>query len=285
MARTVKIGHTSITWQNADIEDAAMYLSKLGYAGIETFGSVLQTLDAEGRSDVFGRYAIPLVSTYCSVEIADASKWDASAAQLDIYAGLMGKHNCKIVVLGGSQIDRRAYNFAESKATVIRSINEIGKRLADKGILCCFHPHTGTPVQTEEEIRTVMDAVDGKYVAFAPDVGQIQKGGTDALAIVKDYYPLLKHMHFKDYIGGALEFDGEGKEIDKSGYLGYTALGEGVVDLKGILDLLEERGFAGYCMVELDGRHYGKTDYSLDDVHDSVMKNKLYLEKMGYAFK
>jgi inosose dehydratase len=283
--KNVKIGHTSITWKDTDIEDAIKTLADYGFAGIETFGWVLETMESEGKSDMFKQYGIPLVSSYYSVNIHDPAKWDEAADKISRWNKLLKKHGCKFVALGGDQLDRKAYDFASSRDTIVKTLNELGKILADSGITLCFHPHTGTPVQTEHEIRTVMEAIDSKYVAFAPDVGQIQKGGTDALQIVKDYYPLLQHVHFKDYIGGALEFDAEGKEIDKSGYLGYTALGDGVVDLKGILDLLEERGFDKNVMVELDGRHYGKTDYSLEDVHDSVMRNKVYLEKLGYKLE
>ena len=280
--KDVKIGHTSITWRDEDIVESVRVLSEFGFAGIETFGWVLENMEAGGQADLFEQYHIPLVSSYFSLEIVDDSKKDEVSDKLNRWSALLLKHGCNTVVLGGNSLDRSAYRFADHREKVIANINNIGKYLADKGIVCCFHPHTGTPVQTEAEIRAVMEAVDPGYVAFAPDIGQIQKGGTDALQIVKDYYPLLSHVHFKDYIGGEMEYDAHGDEIDKSGYLGYTPLGDGVVDLEGILDLLEKNKFSGYAMVELDGRHYGKTDYSIDDVEEKILKNKKFLENLGY---
>ena len=47
-----------------------------------------------------------------------------------------------------------------------------------------------------------MEAVDTKHLKFAPDVGQLQKGGADAAKVVKDFLPILKHMHLKDYRAG-----------------------------------------------------------------------------------
>ena len=47
-------------------------------------------------------------------------------------------------------------------------------------------------------------------------------------------------MHFKDWVGWQQN-------------AGYCVLGEGKVDLVGILDIMEGRKLAGMIMVELDG--------------------------------
>jgi hypothetical protein len=38
-------------------------------------------------------------------------------------------------------------------------------------------------------------------VKFGPDIGQLTKGSSDAVQVVKDYLPLVQHMHLKDYNG------------------------------------------------------------------------------------
>ena len=164
--------------------------------------------------------------------------------------------------------------------------------MQDMGLTLCYHPHTGTPVETKEEIMDFFQRIDPKYVAMAPDIGQIQKGGADPLEIIKTFEPLVKHVHFKDF-GGKLEFDayqkdvvegesyfnfGEnGKEIDATGYINYCILGDGVVDLKGILDYLASKNFDGHVMVELDAG----TEMPVTP-QEAVHGNKLYLEKIGY---
>jgi inosose dehydratase len=47
-----------------------------------------------------------------------------------------------------------------------------------------------------------MEAVNSNVCKFAPDVGQLQKGGADAAKVVKDFLPITVHMHLKDWIGG-----------------------------------------------------------------------------------
>jgi hypothetical protein len=57
----------------------------------------------------------------------------------------------------------------------------------------------------------------------------LQKGGADAAKIVKDFLPILKNMHLKDYKGW-------------EHYGGYCPLGLGQVDLAVVLDMANHRG-------------------------------------------
>ena len=42
-------------------------------------------------------------------------------------------------------------------------------------------------------------------------------------------------------------------EVDRTGYADYVPVGSGVVDIPGIVALLDGAGYAGWWMVELDG--------------------------------
>ena len=77
------------------------------------------------------------------------------------------------------------------------------KALADIGVVGALHQHTGTCVETRDETYAVMEAVDTRYVKFGPDVGQLQKGGVDPVKVVKDFLPVVRHVHMKDFDGGA----------------------------------------------------------------------------------
>ena len=63
------------------------------------------------------------------------------------------------------------------------------KALDDIGVVGALHQHTGTCVETRDETYAVMEAVDTRYVKFGPDVGQLQKGGSDPVKVVKDFLP------------------------------------------------------------------------------------------------
>ncbi|MDR2932083.1 MAG: sugar phosphate isomerase/epimerase [Oscillospiraceae bacterium] len=280
MHRRLKIGHTGITWAGKDIETAVATISKLGYHGVEVFGADLDRLEKEGRSDLFDRYDIPLISSYCSINLVDPSAKEDSFNKIARWGSLMKKHGAKYICLGGDSINRMNYNYNDYKDYILNMVNEAGRRFADMGLALCYHPHTGTPIETAHEIRTLMEGVDAKVVAFAPDVGQIQKGGADAVQIVKDYLELVRHVHFKDYDGVPVKYTPDGKEIDSSGFACYTPLGKGIVDLPAILDLLEMSAFDNMVMVELDG---GETVPMPQE--EALTISRDYLKELGYSFR
>jgi inosose dehydratase len=109
--------------------------------------------------------------------------------------------------------------------------------------------------------------VDTKVMKFGPDIGQLQKGGSDPVKVVKDFLPLVQHMHLKDYSGGA-------------DYLGYCPLGKGKVDIPAILAMMEGRKTAGLVMVELDSPPPQPVP-----AIDNARMAKAYLEKAGVAFR
>ena len=117
-----------------------------------------------------------------------------------------------------------------------------------------------------------MENLDTTYMKFGPDVGQLQKGGADPVKIVKDFMPLIEHVHLKDFAGG------------DSGYLGYSPLGQGKVDLKKILKMLEARRnkMAGLIMFELDADRRVKS--KLTEFEAAKLSHD-YLKKLGYKFK
>jgi inosose dehydratase len=112
-----------------------------------------------------------------------------------------------------------------------------------------------------------MESVDTRVVKFGPDIGQLQKGGSDPVRVVKDFLPLVEHMHLKDYSGGP-------------GYLGYCPLGQGKVDIPAILGMMEGRKTAGMVMVELDS----PPPQPAPPLENAKIA-KEYLEKQGVGFR
>jgi inosose dehydratase len=272
------VGHTGITWPDPVAEAGVKCIAELGFNNIELFAWVLKAFHDQGRDDICKKYNIPLISSYYSVDIVNPDVRDAEFAKLKEWTDIVASLGGKYATFGGNGVDRRSFKFDEHKKYVVDFVNEAAKVLSDKGVRLNFHPHTGTPVETEKEIRSFLDAIDTKLVGFAPDIGQIQKGGADPLQIVKDYASIIRLVHFKDFCG-KVEFDKDGREIDTSGYACYSPLGMGVVNLTGILEFLEGSTFDGPIMVELDrGPNIPISS------EEAVTINKKYMENLGYRF-
>lgn len=268
--RRIKIGHTGITWQNADIAQAIADVSSQGFYGFETFGEVFDIWESKpgGLGAVLEAHQLPLISAYCNVNLTDPVKRKDEVAKAVRWAGIVKKYGGRVTVIGPNGVHRSSYDFAANKANIVAALNEICQAVSDAGLTAALHQHTSTCVETRDETYAVLESVDTKYVRFGPDVGQLTKGGADAVQVVKDFLPIIEHMHLKDY-------NGENPHL-----AGYCPLGQGKVNVPAILDLMGDRKLNGMIMVELDND--GKT--SLVPL-DLIKSSKAYLESLGVTFR
>ena len=282
---SLHVGHTGLTWiplggamgpppainpmvDPQYVEAAIRDVSALGFYGIELFGNQIEAMEAHGGvGPLLAQHKLPLISAYCTTNLSDAAaRKDAIAKTLD-WARLVKKYDGKIVVVGPNGVRRNSYDFKAHKDDILTTLNELGRAVTDLGLTAALHQHTGTCVETRDETYAVMEAVDTRVMKFGPDIGQLQKGGSDPVAVVKDFLPLVQHMHMKDYSGG-------------SDYLGYCPLGQGKVDIPAILGMMEGRKTAGMVMVELDS----PPPQPAPAVENAKIA-KAYLEKQGIVFR
>ena len=263
-------GHTGITWgfSPADAERAIADVASLGFHGYESFGNVLEAWESKGGLDKLLTAArLPLRSAYCPVNLTDPARLPDEVAKMVRWGQLIKKCGGSVSVIGPNNVKRPAYVFADHKANIVAALNEIGKALDGIGVVGVLHQHTGTCVETRDETYAVMEAVDTRYVKFGPDVGQLQKGGVDPVKVVKDFLPVVRHVHMKDWDGGPH-------------YEGYCPLGQGKVDIAALCDLLDKSGNDLMIMAELDPTK-GMPLAPLD----AARINKETLQKLGYAFR
>jgi inosose dehydratase len=304
-ARKVHLGHTSITWLSfggggrrgaagaktgaapagrapagvsggppvdpAVVETLIRDISSLGFWGVEVFGNAPVEMQGDGAfGQLLHKYNnLPLISIVSSPDCGDPAKLKESI-QLMTEQGKAAKQLGARIVLMNASGGRRGpdYDFAAHKANIAHSLNEASKAMADIGLQAVLHQHTGTMVETRDEVYGIMDAVDSRVVKAGFDVGQLQKGGADPVKIVSDFLPQIEHLHLKDWDGGPY-------------YTQYCPLGTGKVDLPAVLDLMEKRGpMKGMVMVELDS----SPNMPLTALETAKIA-KAYLLKRGYEFR
>jgi inosose dehydratase len=269
-ARRLKVGHTGITWgfKPADAAGAIKDVASLGFHGYESFGNVLEAWEKDGGLDqVLTGAGLPLRSAYCPVNLLDPAKRADEVAKMIRWGRLITKCGGSVAVIGPTNVKRAEYVFADHKTHIIEALNDIGKALTDIGITGVLHQHTDTCVETRDETYAVMEGVDTRAVKFGPDVGQLQKGGSDPVKVVKDFLPIVRHVHMKDYNGG-------------EHYLGYCPLGQGKVNVPALVDLLESSGHDLMIMAELDP----SPSMPLAPL-EAARINKTCLQSLGYSFR
>jgi inosose dehydratase len=264
------VGHTGITWGFSpdDAPEAIQDIGSLGYHGMETFPNVIEAYETRGGiGQLLAAANLPLVAAYCGVNLTNAAVRADEVAKIVRWGQLIRKYGGTVAVIGPNGTQRNSYDFNANRANIVAALNDMGKALMDVGIVGALHPHTGTTIETAEEARAVMESVDSRYVKFGPDVGQLQKAGSDPVPLVRDFASIIHHVHMKDYDGGPA-------------YLGYAPLGRGQVRVAEIAQILEGSGVDMMIMVELDaGGPMPLTP------RETARVSREYLETLGYEFR
>jgi inosose dehydratase len=241
----LKIGHTGITWGiPGDVELAYRETAELGYLGFETFGRTIVEWNARpgGYRALVERSGVPTAAAYCGRTWIDPASADAEMESARREADALGELGGRTLVLAAGRRPEGGYTPEQFDRLADR-LNAIGAYCRDRGLTTGLHPHTGTAVETSGDIDAVMTRLDPALVGFAPDTGQIAKGGSDIVAVMRAYRDRITHVHLKDW-------NGHPGPDDRSGYLNYQPIGSGVLPMPELLDLLD--GFEGWINVELD---------------------------------
>ncbi len=253
----MKIGHTGITWGiPGDVEEAYRDTAELGYLGFETFAATILRINESrpgGYRSLVDSFAIPTAAAYCYKEWINP---DSAAADLE---SARREADGLSVLPGGETLvlqagPRPAHGYTPDQfRRLADALNSIGDYCHQVGLAAGLHPHTGTAIETRDDIDTIMDLVDEALIGFAPDTGQIAKGGSDILEVMRTYRHRIVHVHLKDW-NGSYARDADGKEIDRSGYVNYEPVGNGILPMPEIFAILAaDGGSDGWINVELDG--------------------------------
>ena len=269
-ARRLKVGQTSINWgfKVESVEPGLRDSAKLGYWGYESYNDAVEPIEENpGWGKLLEQYKIPMPSSYFNFNLTDPTVRKAQVEKAIRLGKILKKQGGITAVIGPNGVNRTTYDFKAAKNDLVTTLNEVSKALTDLGLAAALHQHTGTCVDTREQVYAVFDAVDTRVVKFGPDVGQLQKAGTDPVPMLKDYQSLLRTIHLKDYVG-------------ERAWAGYCPLGMGKVDLPAVMDVLEKAEGLQYVMVELDG-----TANAPMAPFECARTSKEYLVKLGYTFR
>jgi len=140
---------------------------------------------------------------------------------------------------------------AEELRQMARMFAQIDEICEAHGLRQVLHPHIQTMVETDDDVQRVLDTCD---VDWCLDTGHLAIGGTDPVAFAKAAYDRVGHVHLKDVrldrVPALVARQQSIMEAVQGGL--FTPLGEGDVDIAGVIEVLESRGYDGWYVIEQD---------------------------------
>jgi inosose dehydratase len=206
-----------------------------GYEGVELFdGNLAEFADEpEVLREALDEACLTLIGVYSGAnlvftEILGEELWRIRKACE--WASALGAEH--LVVGGGAQRVEPATDA--DFARLAAGLDEVASLAEGHGLVASFHPHLTTMVESPEDVER---ALGSSRIGFCPDTGHLQAGGGDPVQLVRDHRDRIPYIHLKD--------------IDAQGT--FVPLGDGVLDVAGVVDVLRETGYDGWITVETDG--------------------------------
>ena len=140
----------------------------------------------------------------------------------------------------------------------------------ERGIIIVIHPHIGQAgqpgaVETREDLLRYLDERPGVFAC--PDTGHLALCGSDPARTIRDLGRRCRYIHLKD-----IRPEMVGKKTRKGEK--FCELGTGALDLKGVLNALEDINYDGWIMVERDNR--------VSDYVQNAKDMRAVLRRMGH---
>lgn len=210
-------------------------------------------IDAVERAEEVGKYDLKPVGAFflAVMHDPDFDPIPMVEAELRAFEAAGGDFLVLAADSGRDGYDDRPELDETGWQTLFNNLSRIREVCADKGVVATLHPHWGTMVQNVDEVERVLD---NSTVGLCLDTGHLAAGGADVVELVRKYAARVDIVHAKDIrkeltdklLTGELTWS----QGIKAGM--FTPIGDGDIDFKTIIALLDEAGFDGYWVLEQD---------------------------------
>ncbi len=229
--------------------------ARLGLTAVEAGPDGFLPGDPKETANLLSGYGLELVGGFVPVVLHRPEARDSELASVERQAGLFAAAGAGVLVVAAAT-GEEGYEESEGLEdkewdelfTTLAMVEEIG---ATHGLSVVLHPHYGTEIENPEHVQRFLE---GCNTGLCLDTGHSMVGGGDPVALTELAVARIRHVHLKDVdldladrvISGALPYE----KAVRDGL--YMPLGDGDVDVRRVLDVLNGAGYDGWYVLEQD---------------------------------
>jgi len=210
--------------------------------------------DPEGVQAELAQFGMTLVGGFTPLVFHDPSQEAATIAEARRVAELFQRAGGTKIISSPvaswdwEQPHRATAEELDHMARMFRIVDEICE---EHGLEQVLHSHVQTMVENDEDVQRVLDTCD---VHWCLDTGHLAIGGTDPVAFAQEAFDRVGHVHLKDVdlskVDPLMKREQSIMQAVQNGL--FTPLGQGDVDIAGVVEALESRGYQGLYIIEQD---------------------------------
>ncbi len=260
----------------ADMRELGLWATEAGpdgYLGGDA-ATVRRRLEAHGLRLVGG--FLPVVLHHPEQHAASLERVRRTAR---LFAEAGGEVLCSAVVVDDEWSARIELTDAQWEH-VAHGLALVSAAAAEEGVRHVLHPHWGTLVERDEDVRRILELSD---VGLCLDTGHLTLGECDPLDLARSHPERIGHVHLKDVDDAlARQLRAGGLELVPAVQQGlFRPLGAGDVAVGSVVAELEQSGYAGWYVLEQDIAILGEAPPPGTGPVDDVRRSIEFLSRVG----
>ena len=229
-------------------------MHELGLVATELGSDGYLPVDPAALRRLVTDHGLEMIGGFVPVVVHDPTQEAATIAATRRAASLMSGAGATLFISAAVTTwdwDRREHVTADGWRQTVHMLSVIDEVVGEYGMVQALHPHLGTIVENDDDVRRVLESSD---VGWTFDMGHLMIGGTDPLAFVTDAFPRIRHVHLKDVDLGLAAPVAAGEQSIMQGVQAgmFTNLGAGDVPVAACIRALESFGYDQWYVLEQD---------------------------------
>ena len=218
-----------------DMGRAVREIGEAGYEGVEMFDGNLADCadDGDALRSILDGAGMRLVAAYAGANFIFPDVLPDEMARVERAATLAAEMGAEHLVVGGGA-KRHGGPREGDYDRLCEGLDAVVDLAEACGLRAHYHPHLTTLAEGPEEVARVLN---GCRIDFCPDTAHLAAAGGDPAAMIREHANRISYVHLKGW---------------RREPFAFTPLDEGDLDIGGVVGALEEIGYDGWVLTELD---------------------------------
>ena len=205
--------------------------------------------------EYLSQFSLSIVGGFVPALLYHPDQIDAVLEYVTRAAGQLAATGSEVLVLGPSShhagYDTSVDMTDDEWTAFLANLRRLQALATDVGLRTALHPHWGMAIETGRHIERLLDSSD---VGLCVDTGHVYLAGTDPVEVVRAARGRVLHVHLKDVDPARAEHVRAGSVPFRQSVIDglFVPLGEGAVDIAGVIEVLEEDDYRGWYVLEQD---------------------------------
>jgi inosose dehydratase len=211
--------------------------------------------DPDALEACLDHFGLDIVAGFVPAVLYRPDQIDGELAYVNRACRQLAATGSQIMVLGPDSHFAgydRSVDIDEASWTIfLQNLERLNEIVASHDLVTALHPHWGMAIERRAQVERLLESSD---VSLCLDTGHLFLGGVDPVELARSASDRVSHVHLKDV-------DGSFAARVRAGEVGFRRavidgmfrpLGDGDVDIAGVIAQLEGAGYRGWYVVEQD---------------------------------